>query len=285
MMIGIYLIVSVILGLALFIHRNRTFNYLLVSAFIILQWSLTIYEYNHGEVTQLNYFTPDAFALIFLITLSIICVAAFWHSYIFFSKDKDIPRQRSIYFAAMVILLMSLSAAYLSNNLAITWIFVEITTLSSSALIYHRRNVRTLEGTWKYVFVCSISITLVFIGILFLTVAVQQVGIKDLNYKVLLTSAGAFNVFWLKLAFLFIFTGFTSKAGLVPMYTVGLDAKDKAPSPAGALFGSVLMNVGFLGIFRFYEIISHTSIFPWAGKILLISGILSIFVATVYIDR
>src|SRR5258708_4064692 len=282
-MIGSYLIAAILISLALFVNRNKTVNYLLVSFFVLLQWGLTIYEYNHQDIEELGYFTPDALAIILLITLSIISVPAFLHSFIYFSTEKDVPRQRSIYFAAMVILLSALSAAYLSDNIAITWIFVELTTLSASALIYHRRNVRTLEGTWKYVFVCSISITLVFIGILFLTVAVQQVGIKDLNYKVLLTSAGAFNVFWLKLAFLFIFTGFTSKAGLVPMYTVGIDAKDKAPSPAGALFGSVLMNVGFLGIFRFYEIISHTSIFPWAGKILLISCILSIFVATVYI--
>jgi hydrogenase-4 component F len=43
------------------------------------------------------------------------------------------------------------------------------------------------------------------------------------------------------------------------------------------------MNVGFLGIFRFYEIISHTSILPWANKVLIIAGALSVFVATVYI--
>jgi len=282
-MIGIYLIAAVGISLALFFNRNKTLNYLLVTAFILLQWGLTVYEFNHQDIQELGYFTPDALAIIFLITLSIISIPAFWHSYIYFATDKDIPRERSIYFAAMVMLLTALSAAYLSDNIAITWIFVEITTLSSSALIYHRRNVRTLEGTWKYVFVCSISITFVFIGILFLTVAVQQAGIKDLNYKILLNDAGLFNVFWLKLAFLFILTGFTSKASLVPMYTAGIDAKDKAPSPAGALFGSVLMNVGFLGIFRFYEIISHTSIFPWANKILFISGFLSIFVATVYI--
>jgi hydrogenase-4 component F len=282
-MIGIYLIGSVLISLALFFNRNKTLNYLLVTVFILLQWGLTVYEYNHRDIQDLGYFTPDALAIIFLITLSIISIPAFWHSYIYFATDKDIPRQRSIYFGAMVLLLTALSAAYLSNNIAITWIFVEITTLSASALIYHRRNVRTLEGTWKYVFVCSISITFVFIGILFLTVAVQQAGIKDLNYKELLNDAGLFNIFWLKLAFLFILTGFTSKASLVPMYTAGIDAKDKAPSPAGALFGSVLMNVGFLGIFRFYEIISHTSIFPWANKILFISGFLSIFVATVYI--
>jgi hydrogenase-4 component F len=97
--------------------------------------------------------------------------------------------------------------------------------------------------------------------------------------------ASVMNVFWLKLAFLFIFTGYTSKAALVPMYTAGIDAKDKAPSPSGALLSSVLMNVGFIGIFRFYEIISPTSIFPWANKIILITGFLSIFVATVYMLR
>ena len=281
-MIGIYLAGAAFISITLFFNRNKALNYWLLIAFVALQCGLAIYEYNHRDIDELGYFTPDALAVIFLIILSLICIPAFWHSYIYFEKGEDIPRQRSIYFAAMVILLAALSAAYLSNHIAITWIFVELTTLSASALIYHRRNARTLEGTWKYVFVCSISITFVFIGILFLTVAVQQAGIKDLNYKVLLAKSGAFNVFWLKLAFLFIFTGFTSKASLVPMYTVGIDAKDKAPSPAGALFGSVLMNIGFLGIFRFYEIIRPTTVFPWASKIVLISGFLSIFVATVY---
>ena len=145
--------------------------------------------------------------------------------------------------------------------MGITWVFVELTTLSASALIYHRRSKLTLEGTWKYIFICSISITLVFIGVLFVTVAVQQQGINDLFYKNLSLHAPKLNVFWLKLAFLFIFTGFTAKAGLVPMYTAGIDAKDKAPYPAAALLASVLMNVGFIGIFRFYEITSHTSIF------------------------
>jgi hydrogenase-4 component F len=89
----------------------------------------------------------------------------------------------------------------------------------------------------------------------------------------------------MKLAFLFIFTGFTAKAGLVPMYTAGIDAKDKAPYPAAALLASVLMNAGFTGIYRFYEITSHTSIYGWTNKIMLISAILSVFVATVYMLR
>lgn len=284
-MIGVYLLVVVILSLSLFFARDRKLSYVFVWCFILLQWVFTVYEYNHKNQTDLEYFTSDPLGLIFLGILSIVCVPAFYHSYVLFNKERNIPRERGIYYAAMVVLIASLSAGYLSNHIGVTWIFVELTTLSASALIYHRRNTRTLEATWKYIFVCSISITLVFIGILFLSIAIQQEGLKNLSYKALIANAPILNVFWLKLAFLFIFTGFTAKAGVVPMYTAGIDAKDKAPSPAGALLASVLMNIGFLGIFRFYEVISNTSILRWANNILILSGLLSIFVAAVYILR
>lgn len=284
-MIGYYLAGALAISILLFFNRSNRMNYFLTILFVALQCGFTWYAYNHMNTIELIYFTPDSLGVLFLIVLCVVSVPAFYHSHIYCNSKQENARHRGIYFSAMVVLLTALSAAYLSNHIAITWIFVEITTLSASALIYHRRNNRSLEGTWKYIFVCSISITLVFIGILFLSVAVQQSGGTDLFYSQLYRKAGGMNVFWLKLAFLFIFTGFTSKAGLVPMYTAGIDAKDKAPSPAGALFGSVLMNVGFIGIFRFYQIISPTSIFPWANKIILITGFLSVFVATVYMLR
>src|SRR6185437_12610614 len=137
-MMGIYLTGAILIGSALFLNRHRGWNYLLVTAFVLLQWALTIHVWTHRDRTDLVYFTPDALAVLFLTTLSVISVPAFWHSYRYFASDKEIPRERSIYFAAMVVLLAALSAAYLSNHIAITWIFVELTTLSASALIYHR---------------------------------------------------------------------------------------------------------------------------------------------------
>ncbi len=284
-MIGLYLSGALLIAVLLYLLKNHTASVVLTLAFIMLQWVLTLYEYKHLDVTQMVYFTPDALAVIFLFVLSIVCMPAFYHSFVYFRKHPYKPREQGMFYAAMVILNAALSAAYLSNHMGITWVFVELTTLSASALIYHRRNKLTLEGTWKYIFICSISITLVFIGILFTTVAVQQAGIKDLFYTVLSNNAPKLDEFWLKLSFLFIFTGFTAKAGLVPMYTAGIDAKDKAPYPAGALLASVVMNVGFIGIFRYYEITSHSGIFAWTNKVLLISAILSIFVATVYMIR
>ncbi|HEY4788601.1 MAG TPA: proton-conducting transporter membrane subunit [Bacteroidales bacterium] len=281
-MIGFYLGGAFLISVLLFLNRNKLMNNLLVIAFLTLQWGFTIYEYLHINIKELDYFKPDALGILLLITLSIISIPAFFHNYSYIYKDKDNPKVRGIYYSAMTILVTALGAAYLSCHIAVTWIFVELTTLSASALIFHRRNSGSLEATWKYIFVCSISITFVFIGILFLSIALEQAGSTDLSFESLLAKASSLNIFWLRLAFIFIFTGFTAKLGLVPMYTAGIDAKDKAPTPAGALFSSVLMNVGFVGIFRFYEVIAHSSIHDWANHIILIAAFLSVFIATVY---
>jgi hydrogenase-4 component F len=285
MMTGIYLITAFAIAGLLFVNRNTILNTILVVLFGILQTGFTIYACFRYKNTFLEYFSFDSLGLLLLITLSIITIPALFHSYLYIKRHDETPQSRALYFSAIVILLTSISAAYLANHIAVIWIFAELTTLSASVLIYHHRNKLALEGTWKYVFICAISITFVFIGILFLSLSLQHAGSKDLSFNNLMVYKDQLNPFWLRLAFLFIFTGFTAKLGLVPMYTAGIDAKDKAPAPAGALLASVLMNLGFVGIFRFYTIIALTPLYHWANLIIFIAAFLSVFVATVYMTR
>jgi hydrogenase-4 component F len=284
-MIGIYLICALMIAGLIFINRNALFNNLLIVIFGLLQVSFTLYASFQYRTSELQYFTFDSVGLILLVTLTIIAIPALFHSYLYIIRHDETPQSRAIYFSAIVILITSISAAYLANHIAVVWIFTEMTTLSASMLIYHHRNKLALEGTWKYVFICAISITFVFIGILFLSLALQASGSVDLSFANLMAFKDKLNPFWLRLAFLFIFTGFTVKLGLVPMYTAGIDAKDKAPAPAGALLSSVLMNLGFIAIFRTYCVVSHTSLYHWANLIIFISAFLSIFVAAVYMTR
>jgi hydrogenase-4 component F len=281
----IYLIFAFLIAVLIFLNRKTVLNYVLVILFGILQSGFAIYACFNYKNTVLVYFSFDSLGLLLLVTLSIITIAALFHSYLYIKRHNETPQSRAIYFAAIVVLLTSVSVAYLANHIAIIWIFTELTTLAASMLIYHHRNKLSLEGTWKYVFICAISITFVFIGILFLSLSLQHAGSTDLSFANLMVHKDQLNPFWLKLAFLFIFTGFTAKLGLVPMYTAGIDAKDKAPAPAGALLASVLMNMGFAGIFRFYAVIAHTSLFHWANLVILIAAFISIFVATVYMTK
>ncbi len=284
-MILIYLISAFIIAGILFANRNTILNNILVVAFGILQTCFAIYACYNYKNDSFVYFTFDSLGLLLLVTLSIVALPALFHSHLYIKRHDETPQSRAIYFSAIVVLLTAISAAYLANHIAVIWIFTELTTLAASMLIYHHRNKLALEGTWKYVFICAISITFVFIGILFLSLSLQNAGSSDLSFANLMVYKDKLNPFWLRLAFLFIFTGFTAKLGLVPMYTAGIDAKDKAPAPAGALLASVLMNLGFTGIFRLYAVVSHTTLFHWANLVIFIAAALSIFVATVYMTK
>lgn len=286
-MIGLFLIGTLVICCGLFFNRSKPVNYILVGLYILLLWGLGVYECFNLNKTELIFFKTDSLGLLLLLALCIIALPALFHSYRYLEKHNtdETPRSRGMFFGAMVLLISACSTAYLSNHIAVTWIFVEITTLSASTLIYHHRNIRALEGVWKYVFICAISITFIYVGILFLSLSMKKSGIVDMSFTSLYLNSAMLDPYWLKLSFLFIFTGFTAKFGLVPMYTAGIDAKDKAPAPAGALLSSILMNLGFIGIYRVYALMSHTPLQDWANTIMLISGVISIFVASVYMTR
>ncbi|MCX6237069.1 MAG: proton-conducting transporter membrane subunit [Bacteroidia bacterium] len=286
-MIGIFITVAFTISGCLFFNRNKLINYTLLVLFIALLIVFSYVEYNHLNIRELGFFKPDALGVLLLIASCIVSIPVIIHGYRYIEKHNldETPKSRGVFFGAMVLLISACSVVYLSGHIAVTWIFIEITTLSASTLIYHHRNLRALEGVWKYVFICAISITFVYIGILFLSLSLKDAGIDDMSFASLYANAGKLNPFWLKLAFLFIFTGFTAKLGLVPMYTAGIDAKDKAPAPAGALLASVLMNAGFVSIYRVYAVISRTPLEHWANTIMIIAALLSIFVATVYMTR
>lgn len=283
---GIYLTTSLLICGLLIYNKKTRINYSLVILYALLLIGFCVYSFINKGVTELYYFLPDSLGLLMLASLAIVTVPALWHGYRYIvTRSEETPRSRGLFFGAMILLITACSMAFISNHIAVNWIFVEITTLSASVLIYHHRNIRALEGVWKYVFLCAISITFIYVGILFLSLSLKQAGIDSMTFQSLYDHSAQLNPFWLKLAFLFIFTGFTVKLGLVPMYTAGIDAKDKAPAPAAALLASVLMNVGFVGVYRVYAIMAHSELLGWANTVILFAAILTIFVAAVYMTR
>jgi len=284
-MMVIYLALSFFIALLLFANKNKVFDNVLVGFFMLMQCAFTVYEFTIRGTYDSAYFKPDALGLLMLAVLTIVSVPALLHKFNYVSSESETSRSRSIYYGAMVMLVMALSAAYLSSHIAVTWIFVEITTLCASALIFHRRNVGAIEATWKYIFVCSISLVFVFIGILLLSISLGPAGQAQLQYDSLVRVASTLDPLWIKIAFVFVFVGYTAKFGLMPMYTAGIDAKDKAPAPAAALLSSVLMNAGFVGIFRFYQIVARTSVQHWVNNVIMIAAVISILIAAVYLLR
>jgi hydrogenase-4 component F len=273
----------VIAGLMFFIRTNASINYLLFIPFLGLQYFLNYHESRHIYQAQSEYFWTDGVGIIFLTVLSIISTFTILHSFIFQWKTKEEVRLVATHNASLVMFITMMTGALITQHIGLMWAFLEATTIFGSLLIYHNRNKEALEATWKYIFVCSIGISLAFVGILFLSIASNDAGHIELSISSMMQNANKLDPIWMKTCFILILTGFSVKMGVMPFFTVDIDAKDVAPSAIGALFSGGLMNVGFVAIFRFYEIFSSTSIHAWMNSLLMITGVSSIFFATVYI--
>ncbi|MBR6561066.1 MAG: hydrogenase 4 subunit F, partial [Alistipes sp.] len=196
-------------------------------------------------------------------------------------KRDDIKDYRN-YFALLMLLTTAITGVYFANNIAITWILLETTTLCGAGILYYRRSEVTLEATWKYLFVCSTGIAIAYLGILLLCAAATN---SSLSYEDLPQIIANGNPLYLKAAFLLVLTGYSCKMEIFPLYTIGVDANFAAPAPASALLSTGLVNAGFLAIFRIYRLFAHTEIFGWVQNVMLIIGVMSLVVGALFLRR
>jgi hydrogenase-4 component F len=289
----LYLFGSLAVGILMYFVKNTLFNYLLFIPFFAMQVLLNIHEILHiNEIEGYyfggdgeGYFKADGIGIIFLSVITILVIPTVLHSYWYTTHRREKVGSISIYNLSLVLLITMMSCALITRHVAMMWAFIEATTLAASMLIYHERDHAALEATWKYIFVCSIGIAMSFVGILFLGIAAKDAKSLDLTLEALAQNSKLMDPMWLKLTFLLVVTGYSVKMGLTPLFTVDIDAKDTAPSPVGAMLSGGLLNVGFVAIFRFYEVFSNTEILQWMNTVLMLIGMSSLFFATVYILR
>lgn len=283
----IYTVGTLIVCGLMFATKNKLLDYLLFIPFVGLQIYLNVMEYYEIGISKADgledYFKIDQLGFIFLTLTTLVSIPVIIHSAFYAFSRNESNRETEVHNISLVLFIANMSGAIISCNVGLMWAFLEATTLCASMLIYHERNAEALEAAWKYVFVCSIGIALAFVGILFLGMANKSLHELNFSIEALKLAVVKMDTIWLKLSFLFVITGYSVKIGVVPLFTVDIDAKDAAPSPVGALLSGGLMNVGFLSVLRFYQIFGITEILPWMNKVLIIIGILSVLMAAVYL--
>ena len=230
--------------------------------------------------TSGGFFSFDEAGTLFYLLLVVVAVFVFIHSEAYLKRD-DIANYRT-YFALLMLLTTAITGVYFANNIAITWILLETTTLCGAGILYYRRSEATLEATWKYLFVCSTGIAIAYLGILLLCAAAAN---SSLNYNDLQQLIINGNPLYLKAAFLLVLTGYSCKMEIFPLYTIGVDANFAAPAPASAMLSTGLVNAGFLAIFRVYKLFAHTPLMGWVQNVMLIIGVMSLVVGALFLRR
>lgn len=275
---------------AFFLVRKRSVQYG-ISIFVAvghLLFSSLIFSglYHPAEGEFIRF---DALSRLFLLVLSHVYFWVVLVSYSYLNRREVVNEEKGKpqFFMMLNLFLFANTIALISNHLGLYWVASETTTLSVAPLIYYYRNERSLEAMWKYLFLVSVGIAFAFIGFLFL--ALSASGTVLSGQQLLISSFSQFatylNPIWLKASFIFVFVGLSTKIGIAPMHPGDIDATSNAPSPAAALMSGSLRGTALLGVLRLYQIMIPTTTAEFARTIMIIGGLLSLFVAFVFMFK
>lgn len=203
------------------------------------------------------------------------------------ARRREAPRGGRAFEACLLAFLASATVVCLTDHFGAVWVAMEATTLATAPLIYDPHDRHSIEAVWKYLLICSVGIALALLGTFFLAVA-QGAGTgaaaPDLLRSTLLAGPPLHPV-WFKAAFVFLFVGYGTKAGLAPMHTWLPDAHGEAPSPISALLSGALLNVAFLAILRVLQVGHASGQAPLLAPVLIGFGLASVLVATALLLR
>ncbi|MDR2563665.1 MAG: hydrogenase 4 subunit F [Prevotellaceae bacterium] len=279
-MIFVYFLLALLVSGSLFFARTRRSVLLQTLVFLLMQAVFFIYAATHRGATEFRVFTYDSLGIVFFGVLVLLSFATLYHGTIYLNRENH--RQFRLYHTAFVLLCATISGSYFANNITVSWILIEATTVGSAMLIYHSRSSRALEAAWKYVFVCSVGITVAYLGILFLSIMLKGSHEATMSYSSLRAAMVEGNPLYMKLAFVFILVGYSCKMEYFPLYSIGIDANHATPSPMSGFFSTAMINLGFVSLFRVCRIFSESGVSSWTQNVLLLTGGISLLVSSVY---
>lgn len=281
----IYIIISLLLAVAPLAARSERATHIIAGVFFAVQVAGVALLLGLGRVdsVMLYIFRADTLAIVFHILMVAVLGFTLIHSSSYLKAENVSLTSYKTYYTLLMLLALAISCVYYSDNVAMTWVFLEATTICSAGIIYHREFKQSLEATWKYIFVCSTGIAMAYLGILLLSTVAHHGALDYASLKEVIAEG---NTLYLKVAFLLIVVGYSCKMEIFPLYTVGVDANYAAPAPASAFISTALVNAGFVSIYRIYTLYAAAGeVFVWARHLLILIGILSLAVGAMFLRR
>lgn len=181
-----------------------------------------------------------------------------------------------LYYTLFCLLLAGLNGVVISGDLFNLFVFLEITSIASYALVAFGVEAEELEASFKYLVLGSVASILILFSIALLLGNVSTLNMADISRSLTVSSSRDLILYCLGLFMM----GFGLKIALVPFHAWLPDAHPAAPAPMSAMLsGVVIKTIGVyalvrvvFNIFGFNALIS--SLFIWLGIISMVAGVL-----------
>ena len=184
----------------------------------------------------------DALSLFFALLISTAVFVSAIYSIRYMVHDECVPQ----YYVLYCMLAGGVLGLVLSGDIFNMFIMVEILTFAAVALTSFRTKVfGALEAAFKYLVVGCMGSTAILTGVIMLYAQYHTLNLAQLANLVPGTMNNA-----TKLAFAFLYIGFSTKAFIVPFHPLAADAHGAAPASISVLISGVLTKSGIYGIIR-----------------------------------
>jgi hydrogenase-4 component F len=230
---------------------------------------------------------------VFLVTLTSfvgLTTAIFSRPYMRIERDhgKMTPRRLRVYHSMYQLFSFTMLLALTTNNMGILWVAMEAATLTTVLLVSVYRTAASLEAAWKYFILCGVGIAQALFGTVLLYMAAEKViGTEGgaLLWTNLDTVKALLDPGIITLAFAFLFIGYGTKVGLVPMHNWLPDAHAEGPTPVSAVLSGLLLNIAVYALLRCKVLTDGALGSPLAGHLMMGFGLLSVVVAAFFLSR
>jgi hydrogenase-4 component F len=216
--------------------------------------------------------------------------ALFSRPYMRIERDhgKMTPPRLRLYHSMYQLFSFTMLLALMTNNLGILWVAMEAATLTTVLLVSVYRTAASLEAAWKYFILCGVGIAQALFGTVLLYMAAEKVlGAEGgaLLWTHLNAVKGRLDPNIITLAFAFLFIGYGTKVGLVPLHNWLPDAHAEGPTPVSAVLSGLLLNVALYAVLRCKMLTDGALHSHLAGQMMIGFGLLSVVAAAFFLTR
>jgi len=191
------------------------------------------------------YMVLDGFTAIILCIINLIGFLSVFYSISYISRYTS----ENYFYALFCLMIAGMNGVVLSGDIFNIFVFLEISAISSYALVAFGVERNELEATFKYQVLGGIASFLILIGIAFIYWEAKTLNIADIRN---VFSTGYDRKYYLLIQILLL-SGFGLKAAIIPFHAWLPDAHSSAPSPISAMLSGVLIKaVGIYVIIRLF---------------------------------
>ncbi len=191
------------------------------------------------------YMVMDGFTVIVLCIINVVGFLSVFYSISYIKRFTA----ENLFYALFCLMVGGMNGVVLSGDLFNIFVFLEISVISSYALVAFGVEKNELEASFKYQVLGGIASFLILFGIAFIYWKTKTLNIADIKEAF---KGGYDRPFYL-LVELLILCGFGLKAAIIPFHAWLPDAHSSAPSPISAMLSGVLIKaVGIYVIIRLF---------------------------------